>query len=48
MRQQLLVKIRHLSVANLANRISITCDWRLDLARSGVPGFDFAFEWRMS
>jgi hypothetical protein len=32
MNQHLLVKIRQLGVANLGNRLAITCDWRLDLA----------------
>jgi len=43
MRQQLLVKMRYLGVANLANRLAIACDWRLELAN-----FNFAFEWRTS
>ena len=32
MNQHLFVKIGQLFVANLANRFTIACDWRLDLA----------------
>ena len=48
MNQHLLVKIPerrtvqlgtpHRCVANLGNSLAITCDWRLDLDRSGAPG----------
>jgi len=32
MNQHLFAKIRQLIVANLANRLAIGCNWRLDLA----------------
>jgi hypothetical protein len=32
MNQHLIVKIHQLIVANLANRLTISCNWRLDLA----------------
>jgi hypothetical protein len=51
MNQHLLGKMRQLCVANLgnsrakagpmseANALGLTCDWRLDLDRSGDPAF---------
>ncbi len=56
MNQHMLVKIAQLIVANLANRLTkagpmsraialgLTCDWRLDLVRSGAPDFNFTSE----
>ena len=50
MNQHLLVKMHQPGVANLGNSLAkagpmsaaialgLTCDWRLDLARSGAPG----------
>ncbi len=39
MNQHLFVKMHQLIVANLANRLTISCDWRLDLTY-----FNFTFE----
>ena len=49
MNQHLFVKTRgagphQLIVANLGNRLAITCNWRLDLVRSDVSDFNFTSE----
>jgi hypothetical protein len=56
MNQHLFVKINQLIVANLANRLTkvgpmseaiavgLSCDWRLDLVRSGAPDFNYTSE----
>ena len=56
MSQHLFVKIHQLVVANLTNRLAkagpmseaiavgLSCDWRLDLVRSGAPDFNFTSE----
>ena len=44
MNQHLFVKIDQLIVANLANRLAIRCDWRLDLDGPAPRYFNYTSE----